>query len=222
MTAKGQRVHRGPIRTATVVAALLVTAGCTGKGNANPPTTSRTSAPVISQPAATPTPSTKISVPASMSPAEAKAVANAIEAYKQWVAAVDFMTQSGGTDLSRVKRLSAQIALINDQLQGALFEERGWHSTGERRIQRIFVESVKLSKNRAKNLVPEIILLVCTDASDTEALDKNGKSVITAGNRVYEGRAWIRNLPQSEYPQVGAGVDGWLIGQFQNHEVPRC
>ncbi len=89
MTAKGQRVHRGSIRTATVVAALLVTAGCTGKGDANPPTTSRTSAPVISQPAATPTPSTKISVPASMSPAEAKAVANAIEAYKQWVAAVD-------------------------------------------------------------------------------------------------------------------------------------
>lgn len=222
MTAKGQRVHRGSIRTATVVAALLVTAGCTGKGDANPPTTSRTSAPVISQPAATPTPSTKISVPASMSPAETKAVGNAIEAYKQWVAAYDVLRRSGGKNVKPLQEFATQTTLASGQQAAALYATKGWHSIGSIEIREVRIERVSMAIDLDKDVLPEVALATCVDASNVDVLDPGGSSVITTRERVYTEQVWVRYFPPAKFPQVGRGANHWLVGQNRNQQVEEC
>ncbi len=71
------------------IAALLAAAACGGDGQSDDQTAVPSPSAVISAPAATPTPSPSISIPSSLSPEESEAVTKAIEAYTQWVAALD-------------------------------------------------------------------------------------------------------------------------------------
>ena len=93
---------------------------------------------------------------------------------------------------------------------------------GRPEILRIGLESLDLSVEPTTRTVPEVILTSCVDVSATDVLDESGTSVVTDRQRVYEERTWVRYYPQSEYPQVGPGVDGWVVGQHLNKEVDKC
>jgi hypothetical protein len=205
--------------------AIMLAAGCTGDNPDGDPVASGSttgSTPVLSAPAESPTPSPSISVPAGLSAKESEAVGKAIEAYMQWVTAVDRASQSGGTELKALSEVAVQVALINSQRGAAIYTERSWHSVGDTKIDWMKVDSVSLRKEPASNTVPEVILTACVDASHIDVLDAAGKSVVDDQQRIYENKAWIRYYPQSEFPQVGAGVDGWLIGQYEDKEVKAC
>lgn len=204
------------------IAALLAAAACGGDGQSDDQTAVPSPSAVISAPAATPTPSPSISIPSSLSPEESEAVTKAIEAYTQWVAALDKVAQTGGADLSDLESIAAQAALIAGKNEAALYAQRGWHSDGHRIIRRIEVDRVSLLRDAETSTVPEVTLISCVDSSHVVVLDKAETSVIKDLRRVFEAQTWVRYYPQSEYPQVGKGVDGWVVGQYRNKEVESC
>lgn len=210
------------VMTAGAVASVAVAlAACSGGDPAPPPTSNQATA-VISQPGPSPTPSPSVSIPANLTPAEAEAAANAVEAYKKWIAAVDEMTQSGGKNLSSVKEYAVQVTLINNEQEAAMFARNEWRTVGNIEIRKISVESVDLTIDKSKNKVPEVLLEACVDASKTDAVDASGISVIREKSRVFNENAWIRRYPQSDYRGVGKGVNGWLVGQSQNQQASSC
>ena len=219
------RRHR-TVRAATGTAlALLLTAGCTGDSGDGDPLASGSatgSTPVLSAPAESPTPSPSISVPAGLSAEESEAVEKAIEAHRRWVVAVDAVSQSGGTDLEPLEEIAAQAALIYGQQEAAFYVERSWHTVGMATIERVGVKSVSLRTDPETRTVPEVILVSCVNATSVDVVDAAGDSVVTDPRRVYGYTTWVRFYPQSEYPQVGAGVDGWVVGQYENKEIKTC
>lgn len=224
-TRHGRRLRAVAV-TAAVLSGVLGGASCSGTsdgtGDGTESTPSQSPTPVLSAPAASVTPSPSISIPASLSAEESAAVKKAIQAYVQWVSAIDSAVQSGGTDLQLLEAITVQSALIAGQQEAAIYLKDGLHSEGDRIIERIGVTSVSLRTDPAKRVVPEVILASCVNSSHIDVLDQSGASVVTDWRRVFEYTTWVRYYPQSVYPTVGPGVDGWLVGQYQNTEVESC
>ncbi len=205
----------------TVASVAVALAACSG-GDPAPLAASTQATVVISQPGPSPTPSPSISIPSNLSPAEAEAAANAIEAYKQWVAAVDVMAQSGGADLSPLRAIAVQTALDTGIREAAMFSTRGWRVVGDRQAHWITVEEVNLKNDASRKQVPRVTLRGCMDATHTEVLANIGQAVTSGESRVYEYEALISYYPQVEFPSVGPGQRGWLVSKYENKRVSQC
>lgn len=209
------------VMTAGAVASVAVAlAACSGGDPAPPPTSNQATA-VISQPGPSPTPSPSVSIPANLTPAEAEAAANAVEVHKLWTAAYETLTSSGGRDLGLLKRTATQTALATGEQTASTYAVKGWRGVGSVTIRRVKVDAVKLTAS-GRNTFPEVALTTCVDASASDVLDAQGKSVVEIRDRIYEEKVWVRYFPRSDYPQVGEGVNRWLVSQDQNRLVDRC
>jgi regulator of protease activity HflC (stomatin/prohibitin superfamily) len=89
-------------------------------------------------------------------------------------------------------------------------------------VERVGVKSVSLRTDPKTRTVPEVTLTSCVNATSVDVVDATGTSVVTDPRRVYEYTTWVRYYPQSAYPQVGEGVDGWVVGQYENKEIAAC
>jgi len=218
-----------------VLAAVLLAAGaCSGGSGSSTSSASSGSARVAvsaepsdssgppSDPAgsggATPSLSVSVSVPASLTPAEAKAAASAVDAYRQYVQVFNQVQQDGGMNVAPLSSVATYTALDDSKYEAALLAKSKAHQVGRVVIARASVSSVNLSPRAGKHEVPEIVLSSCEDASEAEFIDLSGKSIRKVGvPRFWETRIWVRFYPGTE-----AGVDGWVVARLENHGASSC
>jgi len=192
---------RGPAGSATgvVLAAVLLVAGaCSGgsgssasSGSSGSSGSSRVSISAEPSDSSGPpndpagsggaTPSLSVSVPASLTPAEAEAAASAVEAYRQYVEVFGEVRQGGGLQTSVLSSVATYTALDNAKYEAFMLSKRGERQTGDVVISRVSVQKVNLRPDKAKHEVPEVVLDSCEDASGADFVDKSGSRLDRIG-----------------------------------------
>jgi len=229
---------RGPAGSATgvVLAAVLLVAGaCSGgsgssasSGSSGSSGSSRVSISAEPSDSSGPpndpagsggaTPSLSVSVPASLTPAEAEAAASAVEAYRQYVEVFNQVRQGGGTHAQLLKSVAVQSALQNAQYEVANLTKRRLHQVGNVIIVRLGVRSATLQADTGDYQVPQVVLGGCEDTSAADLLDSMGKSVRAADvPRHWSTVVWVRY-----YPKVNAGSNGWVVSRLENEGASGC
>jgi hypothetical protein len=216
MTGARHRARAGAVS----LAVLFGLAACTGGSDAAAPSSSSTSpaaSTAVSSSAPSPTPSPSVSMPASLTPAEAKAATSAIEAYRQYTLVLDQVRQNGGQGAELLKTVATQQALAGGTNSAAIYASRKWRFLGQTRLARLAVRSVSLQQAEETHTVPEVILDTCEDLSATDVVDASGASVRPRDlAERWKTAIWVRYYPKS------GGTDGWLVGRHENEGAPSC
>jgi hypothetical protein len=217
MTGARHRAQVGLVSLALLLGLAACTSGSDGATPASPSPTPPASTPVSSSVLSS-APSPTVSMPASLTPAEAKAATSAIEAYRQYITVSDQVLQGGGVSAALLRTVAVQGALTGAQSEAAIVRSRGLRSLGETTIARLAVRSVNLMSNPTAYVVPEVILDSCEDVSGVDLVDAKGASVRPKD----APDAWKTSLWVRHYPSAGGGVDGWIVARDENEGVSTC
>jgi hypothetical protein len=179
-------------------ATALALAACTGGSSAQMPTTSSPTTATIGPPSPSPS--------ASLTP-EQQAGEDAKAALLTYERTVDSVNQAGGHDPQM--RL-AEVA-VGDQLRflmqdAAQLRENGWRQVGSTAIKSATVGSVRLPGT------PQVVLNICLDASNTDAVDSKGKSIRKPGSYTFF----------QETVTLVKQRDDWLVSQEDGKSVKTC
>lgn len=212
--------------SALALVGLLATAGASAcssptDGAAGPSSTasgSLTASSSASASTSTATPSPSVSMPASLTPAQAKAAASAIEAYRQYTLVLDQVRQNGGEGSDLLKTVAIHQALTSAQQAAVSYQSKRYRLVGDTRVTDVVVRSVSLKTDPKTFTVPEVILDTCEDTEAVDVVDGAGISVrpIDVPPR-WKTVSWIRY-----YPDQGSGVDGWVQARRANEGVQKC
>jgi hypothetical protein len=181
-----------------VAVAAFALAACSG-GSAAPGSATSSS----STTATVPGPSTSLT-------AEQQAAEEAKQAYATYRQTVDRVFQRGGTnargDLSKVAT-GAQLTYLLDQ--AAAFEKNRWRAVGSPTIR-----SMHVDETPANNIATsKVVLRVCDDATTTDAVDSDGRSIRKPG-----ALAHFIELVTIVRPSEGR----WLVSQEDDTPVKSC
>lgn len=158
---------------ALIGAALL--AGCTTGGAADP--TGSTSVPASSTPSTSPTPATATST-ASLEDAAAASSGEVLRAYyrAQTTCFMDPL-KSPLTCFDQVA-VTTELNNMRNALGGA--QQMQTRATGEIALLSVSRRSINLKSNVSATppVVPEVVFTVCTDVSNYNIVDKDGKSIV--------------------------------------------
>jgi hypothetical protein len=154
---------------------------------------------------ATPPPFTPSSAPTTpSSPGDSTAAADAVAAYRLFIAATDVMASSGGRDVSELQKHASGAMLGAELNQAATFKARKWHSVGTQKV--VWAKALKIAPPNADGQVNEIVVQACVDSSHAIALTADGKKVRPPGaptqlvdemKMLRAGGVWKANFPQS-------------------------
>jgi hypothetical protein len=139
--------------------------------------------------------------------AEQRATEEAKAALLTYERTVDSVNQAGGND---PKMRLAKVA-VGEQLSflmqdAAQLRRHGWHQVGSTAVKSVAVSSVRLPGT------PQVILNICLDASNTDAVDSEGRSIRKPGSYTFF-REMVTLVKQSE---------GWLVTQEDGKSVKAC
>ncbi len=109
------------------------------------------------------TPSPSVSMPASLTPAQAKAAASAIEAYRQYTLVLDQVRQNGGDGSDLLMTVAIHQALTSAQQAARIYHSQHYRLVGNTKVTRVGVRSVSLKTDPKSFTVPEVILDTCED-----------------------------------------------------------
>ncbi len=212
--------------SALALVGLLATAGASAcssptDGAAGPSSTasgSLTASSSASASTSTAAPSPSVSMPASLTPAQAKAAASAIEAYRQYTLVLDQVRQNGGEGSDLLKTVAIHQALTSAQQAARIYRSKGYRLVGSTKVSRVDVRSVSFKTDPETFTVPEVILDSCEDTEKIDVVDGSGKSVRPADVPPrWKTVTWVRY-----YPDQSAGIDGWLPGRSENEGAQTC
>jgi hypothetical protein len=175
--------------TAVTLAVGLTLTACDGNsgGSATPPPFTPSTPPTA--PTATPSPS---------------AGADAVEAYRQFIAATDLAANSGGVDVSRIRQFASGAMLASELNQAATFRGNRWRSTGQQKV--VWGKAVKIGPANSQGQITQVTVQACVDGSQAIAVDAAGKrirpstaptQVIDQMRMVLAKGVWQANFPES-------------------------
>jgi hypothetical protein len=151
--------------TTALLAVTLTACDNDPAGSATPPPFTPSTAPTSS-----PTPS---------DPAQSTAVAEAVTAYGQFIAAIDVAGTSGGQNVSELKKFASGAMLGAELNQAATFRAQKWHSVGRQKV--VWAKALKIGVPDAIGQIDDITVQACVDTSQAIALDAHGKKVRAPG-----------------------------------------
>lgn len=99
-------------------------------------------------------------------------------AYRRYIAVINAMTASGGTNVKDIPAVTTGIELSASQNQAATYRGRRIRSIGSPEI--LWVRPLKVGPPAAK-AITTVTIQACYDTSKTKAIDANGKSVRRPG-----------------------------------------
>jgi hypothetical protein len=151
--------------SAVVVGAGLALAACSDGNSATPPTTSSPTTATVPGPSASLTP-------------EQQAAEEAKRAYTVYRQTLDRVFQRGGTnargDLSQVATGDQLTYLLG---QAAVFSKNKWRAVGSPTVRSLSIQNVSLNEDTR----PSVVLRVCDDATTTDAIGPDGRSIRKPG-----------------------------------------
>jgi hypothetical protein len=192
------------------VGVATATTGCTSGGSsAAPSPSSRTTATVGAS--ATPSPSSSGPLTRDQAIAEAKA------AYIRFVQVTDDIYSRGGKnaqpDLGEVASEKAS-AYFAEQFD--LFSANGYHAIGRTRVVSMEADSVSIPPP-SSTAAARVVLITCTDAPKTYAVDAAGRNLKPKGATPYfKGPATMTRAKTTN------GDFRWLVSDFSNPPVKKC
>lgn len=198
------------MRTTLGGVALLLTiattaTACGGSGNdASPPATK------------SPSPATSSSTPTD--PRD-QAKADALAMLRRYFVVGDQVGQNPKTPLSKLKSVETSTMLAADQHQFEQWRSSGWKQVGGGGVTKMEVQTVSLNNSDpAKGKVPYVTVLVCTDASGVDVVDKTGKSqVLPTRPKLLTSEYTIANYHWTADP-----ANGWRVATATDKAVGKC
>ena len=199
--------HRAALGSAALLLLVAGTAaGCGGEdaAKADPPAKSSTASPLAS-----PTPTT---------PRE-KAAADAQAAIDRYFTVLNEVGQNPKVPLSRLRTVATGTILLAQESQFRQWRKNGWRQTGDVRITDTRVESLSLDNSDPDSgRVPYAVVTICTDATDVDALDRSGKSVVSDSRP----DQLTTRYSVANHSWKTAKRDGWRVSSAQDQEIGSC
>lgn len=188
-----------------LLAIAATTAGCGGSGtDATPPATT------------SPTPTKSTSAPAD--PRD-QATEDAQATLKRYFDVGNQVGQDPKVPLSRLKSVETSTLLFAEQHQYEKWRASGWKQVGDLKVTKMQVQTVSLdNSDPAKGKVPSVTVMVCTDSSDVDVVDKSGKSVVLSTRP----RALTTLYTVANYHWKTDPSDGWRVATGTDKEVGKC
>lgn len=169
-------------------------------------------------PSPTPTTST---APSSSAPADPRdqASADAQATLRRYFDVGNQVGQNPKVPLSKLKSVETSTLLFAEQHQYEKWRSSGWKQTGDLKVTKMQVQAVSLdNSDPAKGKVPSVTVMVCTDSSNVDVVDKSGKSVVLSTRpRALTTLYTVANYQYKKDPQ-----GGWRVATGTDKEVGKC
>lgn len=171
---------------------------------------------------ATPSPSKASSTaPTSSAPADPRdqAKADAQEALKRYFEVGNQVGQNPKVPLAKLKTVETSTLLFAEQHQYEKWRSSGWKQVGDLKVTKMQVQSVSLdNSDPTKGKVPSVTVMVCTDSSNVDVVDKSGKSVVLSTRP----RALTTLYTVANYHWKADPSNGWRVATGTDKEVGKC
>ena len=189
-----------------LLAVAATTTACGGSGtDATPPATN------------SPSPTS----PSSSAPSDPRSQAEtaAQVMVQKYFQVTDGIGQNPKAPLAALKTVDVSGVLSQDQHTFTDWRSKGWKKTGSLKVTKMQVEQVNLdNSDPASGKVPTVAIAVCTDASNVDVVDKNGKSVVLKSRpTLLTTRYTVANYHYKKDPQ-----GGWRVAVIEDEEVGKC
>ncbi|MBT0773244.1 hypothetical protein KIH74_30145 [Kineosporia sp. J2-2] len=146
-----------------------------------------------------------------------EAVAAAKKTYEQYTLVANDVAHGGGSDTAALDDVAVGEALLAQKNIAKLLSEKKYRGVGDIEVVSMEAVKVNLKTDPDTYTVPEVILNVCEDQSNIDAVNEAGKSVRGADSPDYRQA----KISVSYYPDRG-GVDGWFVNSDRDTGTEKC
>lgn len=186
--------------TTAVIAAIIAgtTTACTddsGDPNGDPTT------PVTSSPTRTLSPEQQT---------RENAKSDATDALEQYFKTLDELGQDPKAPIAKLKAVAISTELLRLEARFQRWRRDGWRQVGEVQVVDRRADSVSLDNSDPDaGRVPTVTVVVCTDVSDVDVVDRTGSSVVKEGRPdELTTRYWVANYTFADDKRTGWKITG--------------